>query len=401
MDSELAPWPLYDLPAAVQHDTPDTMPDHFRHFRATRKKGIDDVGREALHRMWCAFIRRWNWMTFEGESLPQWLTYREEMLRDHSLSELRWRNFRDARDVLHAGLLIALRSSSDSVKSPSVRSMLHSPAGPQSTTVHSSTSSSLLIEARLADRSARRRHHPSAPGRASGFRSRSRSRTRRHSRSRSRSPRDDPTSRSPPRALGHSHGQHLGHREGGRGACPIQANARDIAAPGAPRGRWNCDQVHDYVYRGNLGAPQYGPQSSGHFQPRQSPVEGRHGGTVGPTAQDDMDVAVNRALDAQLGAERAEDVAWLAEWTTEQRRRSNRELLARLRALETRVLGRAQAAARPPQRAPGSDGSMARQARREGRSIHTPIRSNVHGVWNLSRVVALEQPDVERRVQAQ
>ncbi|OWZ01310.1 hypothetical protein PHMEG_00027330 [Phytophthora megakarya] len=91
MDSELAPWPLYDLSAAVQPDTPDTMRDHFRRFRATRKKGIEDAGHEALQRSWCAFIRRLNRMPHEGESLPQWLAYQEEMLRYHSLSELRWR----------------------------------------------------------------------------------------------------------------------------------------------------------------------------------------------------------------------------------------------------------------------------------------------------------------------
>ncbi|OWZ19281.1 hypothetical protein PHMEG_0006498 [Phytophthora megakarya] len=48
MDSELAPLPLYDLSAAVQPDTPDTMRDHFRRFRATGKKGIEDAGHEAL-----------------------------------------------------------------------------------------------------------------------------------------------------------------------------------------------------------------------------------------------------------------------------------------------------------------------------------------------------------------
>ncbi|OWZ05645.1 hypothetical protein PHMEG_00022226, partial [Phytophthora megakarya] len=143
------------------------------------------------------------------------------------------------------------------------------------------------------------------------------------------------------------------------------SNARDIVAPAAPRGRCNCDQEHDYAYRGDLGPSQSGPQSSGHYQPRQSPVEGRHGGTVGLTAQDDVAVAVNRVLDAQLRAERTEDVAWGAERTTEQLRQSNRELLARLRSLATRVLGSAQAAARPCQRVPGSDGLMARQARRE------------------------------------
>ncbi|OWZ05646.1 hypothetical protein PHMEG_00022227 [Phytophthora megakarya] len=37
MDSELAPWPLYDLSAAVQPDTPDTIRDHFRRFRATQE----------------------------------------------------------------------------------------------------------------------------------------------------------------------------------------------------------------------------------------------------------------------------------------------------------------------------------------------------------------------------
>ncbi|OWZ16340.1 hypothetical protein PHMEG_0009879 [Phytophthora megakarya] len=296
-------------------------------------------------------------MTLEGESLPQWHTYREEMLRDPSLSELRWYICQDAwlddrfcfvhlkegcsscwtsdrptqqqwqrevterpLDVAQSGWIAKYNRTLFDIEQSSNRGASH-------------------------HRSARRGHHPSAPGRARGFRSRSRSPIRRHSRSRSHLHRADPRSRSPLRALPHSHEQHLGHREGGRGASPrchlpegSQANARDIVAPAAPCGRWNCDHEHDYAYCGNLGAPQYGPQSNGHYQPRQSPVEDRHVGTVGPTAQDDVDVAVNRALDAQLGDERAEEVAWRAERTTEQLRQSNRELLARLRALETRVL---------------------------------------------------------------
>ncbi|ETM30752.1 hypothetical protein L914_21573, partial [Phytophthora nicotianae] len=60
MDDAISPWDLYDLSGAVNPDTLSTMIDHFRRFRATRKKNIEVADQQGLRRSWCAFIRRWN-----------------------------------------------------------------------------------------------------------------------------------------------------------------------------------------------------------------------------------------------------------------------------------------------------------------------------------------------------
>ncbi|OWZ20647.1 hypothetical protein PHMEG_0004907 [Phytophthora megakarya] len=54
MDSKLTPWELYDLSTVLQPDTPDTMRDHFRRFRASREKPIEGAGHTALQRSWYA-----------------------------------------------------------------------------------------------------------------------------------------------------------------------------------------------------------------------------------------------------------------------------------------------------------------------------------------------------------
>ncbi|KAG2829079.1 hypothetical protein PC129_g6315 [Phytophthora cactorum] len=41
MDDALGPWDLYDLMSTTNGDTLDTMKDHFRRFRPTRKKSIE------------------------------------------------------------------------------------------------------------------------------------------------------------------------------------------------------------------------------------------------------------------------------------------------------------------------------------------------------------------------
>ncbi|ETP30985.1 hypothetical protein F442_20108 [Phytophthora nicotianae P10297] len=87
MDEELTPWVLYDLTPADSPDTPDNRREYFRRFRVARHKTIEGAGHEALQRSWCAFIKRWNLM--QPGAFVQWLDHREEMLQDHSLSELR------------------------------------------------------------------------------------------------------------------------------------------------------------------------------------------------------------------------------------------------------------------------------------------------------------------------
>ncbi|KAG3172822.1 hypothetical protein PI126_g1149 [Phytophthora idaei] len=96
MDNRLRPWALYDLSGAQAPDTLDTMKDHFRRFRGLRRKGVEGVGYGALQESWCAFIRRWNRTVEEDESFVGWLVYREEIIKDHSLSELRERVCPDA-----------------------------------------------------------------------------------------------------------------------------------------------------------------------------------------------------------------------------------------------------------------------------------------------------------------
>ncbi|KAG2891865.1 hypothetical protein PC117_g24156 [Phytophthora cactorum] len=96
MDNRLRPWALYDLSRAQAPDTLDTMKDHFRCFRGLRQKGVEGVGNGALQEVWCAFIRRWNRTVEEDESFVGWLVYREEIIKDHSPSELRERVCSDA-----------------------------------------------------------------------------------------------------------------------------------------------------------------------------------------------------------------------------------------------------------------------------------------------------------------
>ncbi|OWZ19282.1 hypothetical protein PHMEG_0006499 [Phytophthora megakarya] len=230
-------------------------------------------------------------MTLEGESLPQGRTYREDMLRDHSLSELRWRICRDSW-LDDRFCFVHLKqgcyscwTSDRPAQQLWKREVTERPLDVAQSGWIAKYNRTLFDVEWASNRG--------ASGTCKGF------------------PFSFTFSDSSPFMIPFSF-------TSGRPEESLAAAS-------------NCDQGHDYTYRGDLGAPQYGPQYSGHYQPRQSPVEGRHGGTVGPTAQDDVDVAVNRALDAQLGPERAEDVAWCAERMTEQLRQSNRELLARLR----------------------------------------------------------------------
>ncbi|KAG2780787.1 hypothetical protein PC129_g24543 [Phytophthora cactorum] len=78
------------------------MKDHFRRFRWLRQKGVEGVGYGAPQESWCAFIRRWYRTVEEDESFVGWLVYREETIKDHSLSELRERACSDAwEDMRH------------------------------------------------------------------------------------------------------------------------------------------------------------------------------------------------------------------------------------------------------------------------------------------------------------
>ncbi|OWZ08018.1 hypothetical protein PHMEG_00019500 [Phytophthora megakarya] len=90
MDSELRPWALYDLSGADAPRTLEEMKEYFRCFRWLRRKKIEGIEATALQTSWCAFIRRWNSMLASSDSLPTWLKEREDILAEHSLSDLRW-----------------------------------------------------------------------------------------------------------------------------------------------------------------------------------------------------------------------------------------------------------------------------------------------------------------------
>ena len=112
---------------------------------------------------------------------------------------------------------------------------------------------------------------------------------------------------------------------------------------------------------------RYGPQANASGLQHQRAEEGPRDGNAGVlVAQDDVDEAVNKSADAQLEAEAALERAAQAERTASEIRQSNRELLERMRNLERQVLSHAQTGTQPRPM------SLARRARREGRSIYEP-----------------------------
>ncbi|OWZ22734.1 hypothetical protein PHMEG_0002500 [Phytophthora megakarya] len=311
MDSELTPWELYDLSAALQPDTTYTMRDHFRRFHASQEKPIEGAGHTALQRSWCAFIRRWNRMTLEGESFPRWLAYREQMPRDHSLTELRqrgvckdvWYNNRLCFVHLKEGCLRVIRRhdrrSSSGSRSPSARSA--------------------PLDREVQPRALQQATNSGAPrrrGSRRGWRSRFPSPARRRQRwypqprSRSQSPRAAPRRRLFARARSRSREQHLERHERARYGAPmyrppggIQTSARDKTVTAVPRESWYYNHGHGDEYRGDFGDPRYAQQSSGYCPPsRQSAVD-LHGGMVSSwLGGGDVEADVNRSWDAHADA---------------------------------------------------------------------------------------------------
>uniref|UniRef100_H3H7M1 Uncharacterized protein n=1 Tax=Phytophthora ramorum TaxID=164328 RepID=H3H7M1_PHYRM len=101
MDRELKPWALYDLSGAKSPGSLEEMTGYFRRFRALRGKSLTGVSHDALQRSWCAMIVRWNRMHQEGSNFVAWLTSREEVVGEHSLSELRARVCKNAWESDH------------------------------------------------------------------------------------------------------------------------------------------------------------------------------------------------------------------------------------------------------------------------------------------------------------
>ncbi|KAG3062938.1 hypothetical protein PI124_g22582 [Phytophthora idaei] len=91
-------------------------------------------------------------------------------------------------------------------------------------------------------------------------------------------------------------------------------------------------------------------------------------------AGQDEDDLLNRYWNTQQELDEALDQAARAAGETAQLRKSNREILARLRMLECSVHGQLQTGTQPRDPAPGTGGSMARRVRREGRPTHAPAQ---------------------------
>ncbi|ETI32996.1 hypothetical protein F443_20283 [Phytophthora nicotianae P1569] len=352
MDEELTSWALYDLTPADSPDTPDNMREYFRRFRAARHKTIEGAGHEALQHSWCAFIKRWNLM--QPGAFVQWLDHREVMLQDHSLSELRNRlcefawsgnQFCYVHLSIRSATLIAIGSQNTAGLFLPVARVDRCPVG---------VGALDLVLGRLVAGVITTKHQLYGPHSLALARHRERC-----------------------FILTNHVGEIL--KKGGTWLSRIifrreskpthkgtyaRPESRDWEGNGYDFERERQDGLHD---------SRYAARSTG-FHPRsQLLAEGRRvDNGLERAALEDVDLAVNRTLDAPVSSERAKNVVWRAERTLEQIRQSNRELLHRVRELEDHFRGGHRGIPRLPQRAPGSDGSMARQARREGRSTHAP-----------------------------
>ncbi|KAG3236212.1 hypothetical protein PI124_g18776 [Phytophthora idaei] len=361
---------LFDLSGALNPDTPDTMRDHFRRFRAARQKTIEGADLEALRRSWCAFIRRWNRMSEAGESFVGWLAYREEILADHSLAQLRGRVCQNAcnEDRL---CFVNVKEGCEScgmTGRPTNEDWLQELAerpfsGEESAWISKYKRTRSQMD-QAVNRGGSRRRRSRREGMSLSRRRPSPPRWR--SRSRSRSPR----ARSPSTSRHRTREPRQEHRGGNWREAPMYPAPAGTPAIEPDTRAWRVP--HNW-YSPGLGARQSYPQFGVSRPPNQQSAEGLRGGTAyAQVAHHDVETAVNRALNAQLEAERPEDRACRPERTTAWLRQSNHELLSRLRALEMSVYGAAQHGARPREQASGADGSMARQARRAARPLYAP-----------------------------
>ncbi|KAE9060290.1 hypothetical protein PF010_g30276 [Phytophthora fragariae] len=92
MERDLKPWDLYSLDSAENPDRLDIMKEYFTHYRQLRgKKTNNAYTHDALQRSWCAFIRRWNAAGREGLSFTSWLEDSEAARSTRSIGDLRTR----------------------------------------------------------------------------------------------------------------------------------------------------------------------------------------------------------------------------------------------------------------------------------------------------------------------
>ena len=222
-------------------------------------------------------------------------------------------------------------------------------------------------------RSRTRRRDETNPSRRSRSRDRGRPRPYESPR-RSRAPRErshQQMRRDEPTPWTHNPERRLEPREGVTNAPPMYpARVESQAIASGTYAREESRATHGPTMSYHGEGPRdlrYDPQANAPGLQHQRAVEGPREGNAGVlVAQDDVDEAVNKAADAQLEAEAALERAAQAERTASEIRQSNRELLERMRNLERQVLGHAQTGTQPRPM------SLARQARREGRSIYEP-----------------------------
>ncbi|OWZ04125.1 hypothetical protein PHMEG_00024026 [Phytophthora megakarya] len=382
MDEALRPWDLYDLSGAQSPDTLDNMKGYFRRFRGLRQKTIEGVEYVALQTSWCAFIKRWNLMLLRGESFVDWLVNREDILAEHSLSDLRARVCGNAWEDMRRTCYVSVAEGCDACigrtsEAEWQRHVAEYPLGEQENAWIQRYRRSLVENAQASSRRegrqprSRQSSSPPPGGRMSRRRPRSRSRSqprrrvRRRLRSRSRSP----SSRS------HSPGSHPGRPVGELSAVPTYRRQPGVRAI-VP---YNAAQVeaHDWrepTHEVDPRDPRYGPRSSAiHRSSQLSEADPRDGTGIVPVGRDEVDEALNRFHDAQLDVEEALRRSGQAQGTAAEIRQSNREILMRLRDLEVDRWGQARTGTRRrADHGDGGGGEHARAARRAGRSTHAP-----------------------------
>ncbi|KAG4054919.1 hypothetical protein PC123_g9976 [Phytophthora cactorum] len=208
--------------------------------------------------------------------------------------------------------------------------------------------------------------------------SRSRGRSSHRPRSRSYSPRADPRCYSSLQAWTRTLGQHLGRREGGWREAPtyLPQEGSRATVPYTDARVGHRERGHDDVWRREEDprGQECVQRSSGCLQQRQQQEGDRHAGNARVLAGQDEDDLLNRYWDTQQELDKALDQAARAAGETVQLRQPNREILARLRMSERSVHGQRQTGTQPRDPASGTNESMARRARREGRPTHVPAQ---------------------------
>ncbi|KAG3082264.1 hypothetical protein PC122_g10982 [Phytophthora cactorum] len=322
MDNRLRPWALYDLSGAPTADTLDTMKDHFRRFRGLRQKGVEGT----------------------AGCRSRGLVYREEIIKDHSLSELRGRVCSDAWEDMRRVCYVRVAEGCESC------------AGPRPTVEEWKAHIAEYLGEQERGWFGKYKHWLAENARAS-----SRGGSNRHS------------SRVAVLARVRTHRVLI------RGVIrryklelvPLD-HIRDVAKEvGARLPR---------IFLRREAEPMY--LITTHVWDIVSEVTMTSGDArriaVGNNAfNDPADISSsvnNRRGTVTPELDEALDQAARAAGETAQLRQSNREILARLRMLERSVHGQLRTGTQPRDPAPGTGGLMARRSRREGRPTHAPAQ---------------------------